>query len=41
MRADLRVPTTAGAHCATTDQRGHVYVCDPSHGLLLVIADPY
>jgi hypothetical protein len=34
-------PTTVGAHCATTDQRGHVYVCDPSRGRLLVIADPY
>ncbi|HEY2902744.1 MAG TPA: hypothetical protein VGL59_19340 [Polyangia bacterium] len=34
-------PTTTGAHCATTDQRGNVYVCDPSHGRLLVIADPY
>lgn len=31
----------AGAHCATTDEAGHVYVCDPHGGRLLVIDDPY
>jgi hypothetical protein len=35
------VPTVGGAHCVTTDERGHAYVCDPEHGQLLVIPDPY
>jgi len=35
------VPTVAGAHCATTDGRGTVFVCDPARGRLLVIRDPY
>jgi len=35
------VPTVAGAHCATTDGAGNVYVCDPARGRLLVIRDPY
>jgi DNA-binding beta-propeller fold protein YncE len=34
-------PTVEGAHCVTTDERGHAYVCDPTHGQLLVIDDPY
>ena len=34
------LPTVAGAHCATTDGAGAVYVCDPSHGRLLIIRDP-
>jgi hypothetical protein len=34
-------PTVAGAHCATTDGAGNVYVCDPARGRLLVIRDPY
>jgi hypothetical protein len=34
-------PTVAGAHCATTDGAGNVYVCDPTRGRLLVIRDPY
>jgi DNA-binding beta-propeller fold protein YncE len=33
------VATAAGAHCATTDGAGTVYVCDPAGGRLLVIAD--
>ena len=36
-----RLQTTAGAHCATTDGSGGIYVCDPSRGRLLVIPDPY
>ncbi|MCX5745323.1 MAG: hypothetical protein NT062_22835 [Proteobacteria bacterium] len=28
-------------HCATADDRGHVYVCDPAHGALLVVTDPF
>jgi hypothetical protein len=35
------LPTVAGAHCATTDGAGNVYVCDPARGRLLVIRDPY
>jgi DNA-binding beta-propeller fold protein YncE len=35
------VPTVEGAHCVTTDERGHAYVCDPAHGQLLVVSDPY
>jgi DNA-binding beta-propeller fold protein YncE len=35
------VPTAPKAHCATTDDRGTVYVCDPDHGQLLAIRDPY
>jgi DNA-binding beta-propeller fold protein YncE len=35
------LPAIDDAHCATTDDDGHVYVCDPKRGALLVIADPY
>jgi hypothetical protein len=35
------LPPIAGAHCATTDGAGMVYVCDPAHGRLLVIRDPH
>jgi hypothetical protein len=35
------LPTVVGAHCATTDGAGNVYVCDPARGRLLVIRDPY
>ncbi len=31
----------AGGHCVTTDDAGHAYVCDPAHGQLVEIADPY
>jgi len=33
------VATASGAHCATTDGAGTVYVCDPDRGRLLVIED--
>lgn len=33
------VPAAKGAHCATADDRGHVWVCDPAHGRLLVFTD--
>ena len=36
-----RVPVAKGAHCATTDGRGHVFVGDPQGGRLLVIADEF
>jgi DNA-binding beta-propeller fold protein YncE len=35
------VPVAKGAHCATTDGRGHVFVGDPESGRLLVIADDF
>jgi len=36
----LTTATTAkDAHCATTDDLGNVYVCDPGHGRLLVFHD--
>ena len=34
-------PTVKDAHCVTTDERGNAYVCDPQHGQLLVVHDPY
>lgn len=34
-------PTAKEAHCVTTDERGNAYVCDPQHGQLLVVHDPY
>src|SRR6266851_40978 len=33
------VKTAKGAHCAIADDRGRVYVCDPSRGRLLVFKD--
>jgi len=33
------VPTASGGHCATADDAGHVYVCDPRGGKILVIPD--
>ena len=33
------VRTVKGAHCAAADDRNHVYICDPSHGRLLVFED--
>lgn len=35
------VPTAEKAHCVTTDDRGTAYVCDPDHGQLLAIRDPF
>lgn len=33
--------TVPGTECVTTDDRGHVYLCDPEHGRILVVWDPY
>src|SRR5262245_700956 len=33
------VKTAAGAHCVATDGAGHVFVCDPKKGRLLVFED--
>ncbi len=35
------VPAAEDAHCVTTDDHGRAYVCDPKHGAVLVISDPY
>ncbi|MDP9003135.1 MAG: hypothetical protein M3O46_23840 [Myxococcota bacterium] len=35
------VPTAAGAHCVTADDRAHAWVCDPDQGRLLVFKDSY
>src|SRR5215510_5736860 len=34
-------PVAADSHCVATDDAGHAYVCDPKHGSLLVISDPF
>jgi hypothetical protein len=34
-------PAVKGAHCATTDGKGRVFVGDPGHGRLLVVADEF
>jgi hypothetical protein len=39
MRLVRSVVTASGAHCATTDGKGTIYVCDPDAGRLLLIAD--
>ena len=33
------VPTAKGAHCVASDDRGHAWVCDPSHGQLLLFTE--
>jgi hypothetical protein len=35
------VPTAAGAHCATADASGNVYVCAPDAGRILTFHDTY
>jgi len=35
------VAVASGSHCVATDDAGHAYVCDPTHGALLVVADPF
>ena len=35
------VATADDASCVTADTSGHAYVCDPKHGALLVVNDPY
>ncbi len=33
--------TTSGAHCVTADALGNAWVCDPDHGQLLLVKDPF
>ena len=35
------VPTAAGAHCATADASGNVYVCAPHSGTILMFHDAH
>ena len=35
------VPTASDAHCVAADDMGNAYVCDPSKGQLLVLADTF
>ena len=35
------VKTAADAHCVAADDRHQAWVCDPGHGRLLLVADPY
>jgi hypothetical protein len=35
------VPAAPDAHCATADDAGNAYICDPGKGRLLVFRDPY
>lgn len=36
-----KVAVAADSHCVTTDELGHAYVCDPKHGSILVVTDPF
>jgi DNA-binding beta-propeller fold protein YncE len=36
-----RFDATNSAHCATADDRGHAWVCDPDGGQLFRVVDPY
>lgn len=36
-----RVATAEDAHCVVADDAGKAYVCDPKHGALLVVTDPF
>jgi hypothetical protein len=33
--------TASGAHCVTADDLGNAWVCDPDHGQLLLVKDPF
>ncbi len=35
------VAVATDSHCVAVDDAGHAYVCDPKHGALLVVTDPY
>jgi hypothetical protein len=36
-----RVNATSSTHCATADDHGHAWVCDPDGGRVLRVDDPY
>lgn len=35
------VKAADGSHCVAADESGNAYVCDPAHGAILKIKDPY
>ncbi|CAN5416450.1 hypothetical protein BH11MYX1_BH11MYX1_46800 [soil metagenome] len=35
------IGVAADSHCVAADATGHAYVCDPKHGALLVVTDPF
>jgi hypothetical protein len=35
------IAVAVDSHCVAADDAGHAYVCDPKHGALLVVTDPY
>jgi hypothetical protein len=39
LRLLATAPTAKDAHCVAADELGNAYVCDPSHGRLLVVRD--
>lgn len=36
-----RVAVAADSHCVASDQLGRAYVCDPGHGAILIVVDPF
>lgn len=40
LRVVRTLPTAPDAHCVAADDLGHAYVCDPTHGRVLVFDDP-
>ena len=39
LRVQRVVPTVKGAHCVASDDRSHAWICDPSHGQLLLFTE--
>jgi DNA-binding beta-propeller fold protein YncE len=35
------IATAEDSHCVAADDAAHAYVCDPKHGTLLVVSDPF
>jgi DNA-binding beta-propeller fold protein YncE len=35
------IATAEDSHCVAADDAAHAYVCDPKHGTLLVVTDPF
>jgi hypothetical protein len=36
-----KAETVEGAHCVTADDRDQVYICDPTHGKILIFKDTF
>ncbi len=41
MRRLGELTSAVGAHCVASDGQGTIFVCDPRHGRILVLRDPY